>query len=58
MVKNPPARDVRDVGLIPGSGKHPAGGWQPSSVFLPGKSLGEKSLAGYSLQGHKESNMT
>ena len=27
-------------------------------VFLPGKSHGPKSLVGYSLQGHKESDMT
>ena len=49
MVKNPPARDIRDVGSIPGSGKYPAGGWQPTPVFLPGKSHGERSLAGYSV---------
>ena len=27
-------------------------------VFLPGKSNGQRSLAGYSLRGHKESDMT
>ena len=27
-------------------------------VFLPGKSHGQKSLAGYSPQGHKESDTT
>ena len=27
--------------------------WQPSPVFLPGKYLGQRSLAGYSLQGRK-----
>ena len=27
-------------------------------VFLPGKSRGQKSLAGYSPRGHKESDMT
>ena len=26
--------------------------WQPTPVFLPGKSHGQKSLAGYSLWGH------
>ena len=32
--------------------------WQPTSVFLPGESHGQRSLAGYSPQGHKESDMT
>ena len=30
--------------------------WQPTPVFSPGKSHGQKSLVGYSLQGHKESD--
>ena len=43
-VKNPPANagDVRDTGSIPGSGSFP-GTWQPTPVFLPGKSHGQKS---------------
>ena len=32
--------------------------WQPTPVFLPGKSHGWRSLVGYSLWGHKESDMT
>ena len=32
--------------------------WQPTPVFLPGKFQGQRSLVGYSLQGHKESDMT
>ena len=32
--------------------------WQPASVFLPGKSHGQRSLVGYSPQGHKESAKT
>ena len=32
--------------------------WQPTSVFLPGKSHGQRSLTGYSLWGRKESDMT
>ena len=32
--------------------------WQPTPVFLPGEFLGQKSLAGYSSQGHKESDTT
>ena len=32
--------------------------WQPSSVLLPGESHGQRSLAGYSPWGRKESHMT
>ena len=32
--------------------------WQPTPVFLPGKSHGQESLAGYSPWGHKELYMT
>ena len=32
--------------------------WQPTPVFLPGESHGQRSLVGYSLWGHKESDMT
>ena len=32
--------------------------WQPTSVFLPGKSHGQRSVAGYSPLGCKESDMT
>ena len=41
------------VGKIPWRRK-----WQPTPVFLPGKSHGQRSLAGYSSWGHKESDMT
>ena len=37
------------VRKIPWSSK-----WQPTPVFLPGKSSGQKSLVGYSPWGHKE----
>ena len=30
--------------------------WQPTPVLLPGKSHGQRSLAGYSPQHHKESD--
>ena len=33
-------------------------GMQPISVFLPGESHGQRSLAGYSPRGRKESDMT
>ena len=32
--------------------------WQPTLVFLPRESHGQTSLAGYSPQGHKESDTT
>ena len=34
------------------------GQWQPAPVFLPGKSHGQRSLAGYSPRGPEESNTT
>ena len=37
-----------DVGSIPGSGRRK---WQPTPVFLPGESHGQKILVGYSLWG-------
>ena len=32
--------------------------WQPTPVFLPGKSHGQRSLVGYSLRSRKESDIT
>ena len=32
--------------------------WQPTPVFLPGKSHGQRNLVGYSPQGRKESDTT
>ena len=32
--------------------------WQPTPVFLPGESHGQRSLVSYSPQGRKESDMT
>ena len=32
--------------------------WQPAPVFLPGEFHGQRSLAGYSPWGHKESDTT
>ena len=59
MIKNPLASvgDVRDTGLIPGSGRWRRA-WQPTPVFLPGEPHGQRSLAGYSPLGCKESDMT
>ena len=49
-----------DAGLIPGSGRSPGGGngSQPTPVFLPGQTYGQRSLAGYSLSGCKELDTT
>ena len=53
------AGDTGDAGFIPWSGRSPGGGkWQPTRVFLPGKSHGQRSLAGYSPKVHKESDTT
>ena len=32
--------------------------WQPTPLFLPGESHGERRLVGYIPEGHKESNTT
>ena len=54
-----PAGDVRDVCLIPVSGRLPCRRkWQPTPVSLPGKSHGQRSLAGYSPWGGTESDTT
>ena len=57
-VKNPPAKvgDTGDMGLIPGSGRFLGGG--NGSPLLPGKSHGQRSLAGYNPKGRKDSDMT
>ena len=47
-----------DLGSVPGSGRSPGEGWQPTPVFLPGESHGRRSLAGYSSWGPKESDTT
>ena len=51
VVKNPPsarAGDMRDVGSIPGLGRFPwRREWLPTPVLLPGKSHGQRTLAGY-----------
>ena len=53
----------KQPGTIPGSGRSPGErNGHPlfihSPVFLPGESHGQRSLAGYSPWGHKESDMT
>ena len=48
------ACNVGDVGSIPGLKRSLGEGkWPPAPVFLPGKSHGQRSLAGYSPWVHK-----
>ena len=47
------------MALIPGLGRSPEGGHgKPTPVFLPGESLGHRSLVGYSPWDCKESDTT
>ena len=51
MLRKMPANagDVRDTGFDPWVRKNPwRRAWQPTPVVLPGKSHGQRSLAGYS----------
>ena len=53
------AGDAGDLGVIPWVVKIPwRRKWQPTSVFLPGKSHGERSQVDHSPWGHKESDTT
>ena len=59
VVKNLPANTGAsgDADLIPGLGRFPwRRTWQPTPVFLPGKSHGQRRLASYSPQDCKESD--
>ena len=61
MVKNPPAGagDLRVMGFDPWVGKIPGvAAQQPTPVFLPGESYGQRSLVDYSPWGCKESDLT
>ena len=60
VVKSLPAkaRDMR-LGFDPWVWKSPwRRAWQPTLVFLPGESHGQRSLGGYSPWGCKEQDMT
>ena len=60
-VKNPPIStgNIMRRGFSPGVGKIPwRRNWQPTPVFLPGESHGQRSLVGYSPRGHKELDTT
>ena len=57
MVKNPPA-NAGDADVGPGSGRSPGEGDGNPLIFLPGKSPGQRRLAGHSQWGHKELDKT
>ena len=57
MVKNLPA--MQENWVKPWVGKIPwRRAWQPTAVFLPGESHGQRSLLGYSPWGLRESDTT
>ena len=61
VVKYPPANtgDIGDASLIPGSRRSPGVGHSnPLQYSYLENPHGQRSLAGYSPQGHKESDMT
>ena len=61
VVKNPLAniRGIRDTGSIPGSGRSPGGRHgNPLQYSCLDNPHGQRSLAGYSPWGHKESDRT
>ena len=57
--KNPPSvQEMQETWFDPWVGGCPwRRAWQPTPVFLPGESHGQKSLVGYSPQGRKELDM-
>ena len=61
VVENPPANAeaTRDASLIHKVGKIPwRKKWQPTPVFLPVESQGQRRPADYNPWGHKESDST
>ena len=57
LVKNPPVKQETHI-PSPEGGNHWRIKWQPTPVFLPGESHGQRSLVGYSPWGHKELDTT
>ena len=58
VVKKLPAKAGNIGRLDPRVGKIPGKkAWQPTPVFLPGESPGQRNLVGYGPWGHKESDM-
>ena len=60
MVKNPPANTGDIETGVPSLGWEDPWRrtWQPTPVFLPGESRGQRSLMVYSPWGHKELDTT
>ena len=61
MVKTPPANigGIKRLRFNPKVRKIPwRRAWQPTPVFLPGESHGQRNLVGYSPQGLKEADRT
>ena len=62
VIKNPSANagGTRDMGSVPGLGRSPGGGHdrQPTPVFLPGESHGQRNLVDHSPKGRRESDVT
>ena len=61
VVKNPPANagDRRNASLIPELERFPwRRAWQPTPIFLPGKSHEQRSLVGYGPQDRQQSDLT
>ena len=60
VVKNLTANagDIGEAGSILGQEDPLEEECQPTPVFLPGESHGQRSLVGYSPKGHKESDTT
>ena len=57
--KEPTCQCKIDLGFDPRVGKIPGRrAWQPTSLFLPGESYGERSLEGYRPWSSKELDMT
>ena len=59
-VKNLPANagDIRDVGSIPALGRSPGGEYDNPLCILAWRIPGQRSLEGYTPQGHRELDMT
>ena len=58
MVKNLPAMQETQVRSLGQEEPLEGRAWQPTPVFLPGESHGQRSLAGNSPWGHKKLDTT
>ena len=60
QVKNPPPmQEMQEIQFLSLGGEDPLEeGMQPTPLFLPGESHGQRSLEGYTPWGHQESDTT